>query len=415
VRKTELGYLPGRTTTATVEPTSAASQQGGALPPSQKRHSGQGRFVELEAYRGIAALLIVVYHAYQNSRVVATYVYEHTPIHVVLRNLEAGVAWFFVLSGFLIALPFVHAALEQRQPQSARGFLIRRLIRIMPLYYAAILFVWSLRFTGFPDQWLDLLEHLTFTHIFDRTHIFWTIGPAWSLADEVLFYVFVAVVGPLAYCTCSRLATRRARVVLLVGGVVVLGGASVAYKWWAFYVAHIPEENYPVYFGPAAKLDTFAIGMLLAIIVAVVGNRHRFRKIASALTRLTGFALLATTFFLRSVSTFVEVYFHTLSGVAFALVLASTVLGARPSRWERVLAHPLLQFLGLISYSLYLWHEPVLIDLTQRHVLIFASPATFPFNTLALIVISITVATISYWAIEYPTMLLRHLFTPIHR
>src|SRR5439155_24073279 len=88
----------------------------------------------LEAYRGIAALLIVVYHAYQHSRLASAYVYDGTPLHVLLRNLEAGVAWFFVLSGFLIVLPFARAAANRQSAVSVRGFLVRRAIRIVPLY-----------------------------------------------------------------------------------------------------------------------------------------------------------------------------------------------------------------------------------------------------------------------------------------
>src|SRR5205823_1503457 len=179
----------------------------------------------------------------------SAYVYEGTPLHVLLRNLEAGVAWFFVLSGFLIVLPFAHAAVDRQSALSAWGFLVRRAIRLVPVYYVAILVVWALRYTGGPGQWRDLLEHLTFTQIFDQTHIFWTIGPAWSLAVEALFYLIVAVAGPLAVRACGRLDTSRARMAFLGGGAMALGIASVAYKWWAFAVAHIPTQNNPVYFG----------------------------------------------------------------------------------------------------------------------------------------------------------------------
>jgi peptidoglycan/LPS O-acetylase OafA/YrhL len=95
--------------------------------------------------------------------------------------------------------------------------------------------------------------------------------------------------------------------------------------------------------------------------------------------------------------------------VAFALVLASTVLGPRGVMWERLPAWPPLQVLGLISYSLYLWHEPLLIGM--GHVLSFETARTFPAAMLDLLVASIAVAMLSYWGLEYPTLLLRHLFT----
>ena len=86
--------------------------------------------------------------------------------------------------------------------------------------------------------------------------------------------------------------------------------------------------------------------------------------------------------------------------------------GDRPPRgaaWERLLAWPPLQVLGLISYSPYLWHEPLLIRL--GHVLSFGTAHAFPAATLVLLVTSIAVATLSYWRLEYPRLLLRHLFT----
>jgi peptidoglycan/LPS O-acetylase OafA/YrhL len=168
-------------------------------------------------------------------------------------------------------------------------------------------------------------------------------------------------------------------------------------------------QNYPVYFGLLAKLDTFALGMLPAVAVVAVGRRPLLGGIAPTLLRLAGGALLAMTFVLRMTSTPVDLYFHTLSGLAFTLVLASTVLGPRGVVWERLLAWRPLQVVGLISYSLYLWHEPLLIGL--GHVLSFETALTFPAATLVLLVASIAVALLSYWGLEYPTLLLRYLFT----
>jgi peptidoglycan/LPS O-acetylase OafA/YrhL len=115
------------------------------------------------------------------------------------------------------------------------------------------------------------------------------------------------------------------------------------------------------------------------------------------------------TFVLRATSTPVDLYFPTLSGVACVLVLAPTVLGPREAVCERLLAWPPLQILGLISYSLYLWHEPLVIGL--GHVLPLETARTFPAATLVLLVASIAVATLSYWGLAYSTLLLRHLLT----
>jgi peptidoglycan/LPS O-acetylase OafA/YrhL len=369
-------------------------------------------FAELEAYRGIAALLIVIFHAYQYSREgtgTPDEVYVGTPLHLLFHNLEAPVSWFFALSGFLLFLPFARAAIERRERPAWRGFLIRRAIRILPPYYLAVILVWCWRFSGGTEEWRDLIEHLTFTQIFDRVHIFWTIGPAWSLAVEVQFYLLLAIVGPGACALCGRLATPRARALALVAGVSSLLLASVAYKGWAGAVAHLPREDFPIYFGLLAKLDTFALGMLLAVCVQLPWARCGAG--ASNLLRIAGGGLLVGTFVLRGSFVAVDLYFHTLAAIAFVLVLISTTLGPRESHWTRALAHPVLQALGTISYSVYLWHEPLLIELGQRHLLIRTTPGAFPANALVLTILSIAVAAISYYGVERPLGELRWLFT----
>lgn len=375
---------------------------------------GAGRFEELEAYRGVAALLIVVFHAYQYSREGtgrAEEVYAGSPWHSLFHNLEATVAWFFVLSGFLVFLPIARGAIERGRGHAARGFLIRRAIRIVPPYYLAITLVWAWRFTGGRDQWIDLAEHLTFTQIFDPVRIFWTIGPAWSLSVEVLFYVFLAAVGMLVGAVCRRIEGEARRAGLLAGGSVMLIAGSMAYKWWAAEVAHIPETNFPIWFGPVAKLDLFAIGMLLAVIVVVVRGRVLVAGPMPSILRLAAGALIVVDFLLRPANETVNLYFHTLSGVAFALVLASTVLGPRDSTWGRALTWPPLQYLGLISYSVYLWHEPILIELGKRGILIQSRPELFPLNALILVTLAVVAASVSYAGIERPVLGLRFLFT----
>lgn len=378
-------------------------------PPAS---SETGRFNDLEAYRGIAALTIVVFHAYQSSRITQDYVYQDTAtVHDVLRNLDGGVSVFLALSGFLIFLPFVKSFLGESPAQSARGFLIRRAIRILPLYYVAIPLVWATRFGGGADQWTSLIEHLTFTQIFDNRFIFWDIGPAWSLAVEVLFYLGVALVAAPLQWLCSRLKQRSQRITLLVGFVLVLNVISIAYKAWAFYGAHIPEENYVVYYGLLAKLDLFALGMLLAIVTAAVSQRPILTGWQPALLRWLGVAILIPAFILREQNDFIYLFFHTLCGMFTTLWLASTVLTARGSKWERRLSSPILIFLGTISYSVYIWHEPIMIELINHHLLVFKSALLFPFSTVALLAVVIFAGFASYCMIEYPTQFLRHLFT----
>lgn len=378
----------------------------------QRDTPGQDRSLGLDAYRGIAALLIVVFHVYQYSYQATgaqSYLYEGTPWHLFFDGLAAAMSWFFVLSGFLVFLPWARAAVEAEGRPSVRSYIIRRAIRILPVYYVAIIVVWTWRYYGLEEQWISLLQHLTFTQVFSQKYIFWDIGPAWAIAIIVQFYLFVALVGPLAYKLCSGLAARWSRVTLLAASAMALVVASVGYKWWAFYVAGIPETNWPAYFGPLAKLDNFALGMLLAIGVAAVRERPRVGGPVRYLLGVTGFALMAVSI-AYSGNKLVDLYLVTLVAVGFVLILAATVLAPSSSPWLRGLELPPLRYLGPISFGILLWHEPIMRELGKASILISQAPDAFPQNAIILVLLSIVAGALSYVLVEYPTSRLRYLF-----
>lgn len=370
----------------------------------------QRRYEELESYRGIAALLIVIFHAYQYTREApgaGSYLFEGTLLGTVLFSLQMLAALFFTLSGFVVFLPFVRAAMSQSHRYSLRGFMVRRFVRIVPAYYAVVILVWTLRYAGMRENWEDLLLHLSFTHVFSSQYIFWTVGPTWALAIEVLFYLFLLLFGPFIYWLGSLFITRRQRALTIGLCVGSLGILSLLYKYWAFYHVQIPETAFAVYFGPLAKLDSFVLGMLLAVVVTYLGDRPLLSYRGTLALRLVGFAgILVLAFFGQAIG----LYFHTLFSVAFILIVASTVLAPIGSSFQRLMQTKPLLTLGLISYSLYLWHEPILRELGARNVLISQEPAAFLRNVLILLPLALIAATASYWIIEYPASHLGYLF-----
>lgn len=368
------------------------------------------RYEELEAYRGVAAILIVVFHVYQYTREapgVISYRFEGTLWGTVLLSLQMLAALFFTLSGFVVFLPFARAAISQSRRYPLRGFMVRRLVRIVPAYYAVVILVWTLRYAGMRENWEDLLLHLSFTHVFSSQYIFWTVGPTWALAIEVLFYLFLLLFGPFIYWLGSQFAAPNQRALtigLCVGG---LGVLSLLYKYWAFYLAQIPQDVFAIYFGPLAKLDSFALGMLLAVVVASLGDKPLLSHSTALLLRLLGLSGIVA---LALIGQAIGLYFHTLFSAAFTLIVASTVLAPMGSSFQRLMqAKPLLA-LGLISYSLYLWHEPILRELGARNILISQDPAAFFRNVLILLPLALLAATASYWIIEYPASHLGYLF-----
>jgi peptidoglycan/LPS O-acetylase OafA/YrhL len=300
----------------------------------------------------------------------------------------------------------VRASLERSRPQSARGYVVRRAIRILPVYWVAILIVWASRNGRLPGDWRDLLEHLTFTQVFDDKRIFYTIGPAWSLAIEVMFYAFLLLVGQLMVRLCRRVP-RRAGALAWVLLCLLLVAVGMLWK-----VAHVAGgtsyDAWSVWFGPLAKIDIFAVGMLLAVVAAVLPRPLRVPAVAPAVARVLGVAVVAWSWWWRGpFGQAKDEYAHTVVAVGFALVLLGSVLASEGSLWERALATRPMLLLGTISYSLYLWHEPVLLQLAGHHWVLTERWTAFLPGTALLLVLSIAAGWISYLAIEYPVMQVR--------
>jgi peptidoglycan/LPS O-acetylase OafA/YrhL len=379
-----------------------------ATPVDEPRQA-VGRYAALEGYRGLAALLIVVFHVYQYMRSgpAATYPYAGTWRNTVLVGLDSMVGLFFVLSAFLLTLPYARAGLAGTQPVAARAFLFRRSVRIVPLYLVAILVIWASRNRALPGDWRDLVEHLTFTQVFDDKRIFYTIGPAWSLAVEVHFYVLLALLGPVLCRRCHAIPSRAGRVKVLSGVVVALAAVGILWKLIAWYVLGVGTDVWSVWFGLPAKIDIFAVGMALAVVVACRDQSEPMSPTTRTVLAGSGGALVVATFTTNSMTQISHLFFYTLAAVGFGLVIAASAFVPR-QRSSRVLGSPVPALLGLISYSMYMWHEPLMLLLAHRGL--FPMPGSahaFPVGVLILVTVTVVVGWFSYWVIEYPTGKLR--------
>ena len=368
------------------------------------------RFPELQGQRGLAALAIVVFHAYQYDRTGpdGRYQLQDSWAHPLLLGLDGMVSWFFVLSAFLLTLPYASALQAGRPLASAKDFLGRRAVRIVPLYLIATLVVWVSRNPTLPGEWRDLLEHLTFTQVYDDQRIFYTIGPAWSLAVEVQFYVVLALVGAVLAHTAARAGTPARRLTPLVVVTVLLAALSAAWALVMGVVLDRPAEDYSVWFGLPPKLVVFAVGMAAALIVAV--RPRTLSRPATAVLRVGGVALVVAAAYLlprETGSGASDWLFHTACAVGFGAVLLAGALGPQKGLVHRVSSYGFLPWLGLISYSLYLWHEPLLLHLAGNGLLPEQAASAFWPTVAILMPLSVMVAWASYWVIEYPFSHLR--------
>ena len=244
----------------------------------------------------------------------------------------------FAMSAFLLTLSYARSAIDGDDPQSAGTFLFRRAVRILPLYWVGVVTVWAVRNPTLHADWVDLVEHLTFTQIFDQQRIFYTLGPTWSMSLEIFFYALLVVLGPAAVRLCRRLPSRRQRVTALLAGCGALFAIPVVWNAVAFLGFHVSYDHWPVYFGPQSRFGAFAVGMALAVIAAARRSEPLFRGVWPSVLRVAALGIVLGATALNRPGTYGQVAYHDIAAVGWMLLLASTVLGERGQTWSRWLS-----------------------------------------------------------------------------
>lgn len=343
-------------------------------PPSLPSH-----LPSLDGVRG-AAILMVLMH---NLLVVQDPVGPLSrAIRLGLDTGWVGVQLFFVLSGFLITRVLLGS---KSAPDYYRAFFARRGLRILPLYYAALLaafVVWPL--LGRQPQ--VLAE--------DRSWGLWLYvsnwtGPLgwggeslphfWSLAVEEQFYLFWPLV-------VRRLSAKR-----LFQACLALAVLSMVLREVMVLAAVSPEVIYSI---TPCRLDALALGAALAALLHQPGMllrlQHRSDHCLGLALLITLIGLFTTHAFPRT-TPIGQTLGYALLSVIFTLGLAAAVAGegASPSRWARLLRAAPLRLCGKYSYGMYVLHKP-LHDFVGRPVLRSLGLASTHSVPVALLYISAT-------------------------
>ncbi|UUY09340.1 acyltransferase [Pseudomonas sp. J452] len=352
---------------------------GAALPPSTAQHKRLG---QLDDLRAIAITLVVVMHGYaaffsRPSEML-------NPLLIFIYAGGTGVTLFFILSGYLVSMPFILAGREGRSYSTLEHFK-QRALRILPTYYFYVFI--SCLVVGSFEKFIPALLFLVSGNELSIYSNVW-----WSLATEVQFYLLV----PLLFALKKR--------VLLVCGVV-----------WAllyFYCAHflIPGNirDYAwITTSLLFKAPAFFVGAVIALIV--VSGRLR---VTSGMARLglfvVFFALLTLLLQDKAVNDrpgyaavrpFDIIPEALLWGCVFFLFLqnSSTVFG--------VCGH----FLAKISFSLYLVHYPIVfigVVVAKSHGAVGSWERYAAF--VATLLLSIILAWVSFKLVEEPFLRLKN-------
>lgn len=257
---------------ATTQP-SLRSRLLAALKPLD---SGPREIRALDGLRAIAALSVLGYHFLyiggfkRTPAGSATYPYWHW--------LVTGVQLFFVLSGFLLFLPYARAMLRGNPLPSAKRFYQRRALRILPAYWVAFIILAILPTSAHlvPLSLGDVVTHLLMIHDSFPQYSRDLEGPFWTLAVEAQFYMILPLLAAgmarVVGGSRSRLRLVGCLVALLLAAVVVrrvdgiLMGYAPSYTPLGFSRGTAILVFVLVTYGAQGKfLDIFAIGMLASL------------------------------------------------------------------------------------------------------------------------------------------------------
>jgi peptidoglycan/LPS O-acetylase OafA/YrhL len=386
----------------------AMDAQPRQAPPALRPPPGNPRFPLFDGLRAIAAMSVLVYHAGAYSRV-----NEGTGgLSPYLDRLNVGVAVFFVISGFLLYRPMLAARLGEGPPVRLRDYARRRILRIVPAYWVAltVLAIYPGLTGVFTGRWWI---YYGFGQDYGFSTILNGIGPAWSLGCEAVFYVLLPFLS-LALARAAALGRRHGvwwQLELALLGLLAL--ASVAWRGYVGEHPNIPSATF------ASTFAWFALGMALALVSV---SRPLPRR--PARWSWAGWALAAVAYvvisrglglpggfiFLEHQTVAQSLAVYVLSGVvALGLALPAALEPVPRTAIGRVLASRVLAGLGLISYGIYLYHQPIANALNGG--INSGGNATLRFLWLvaATAAIAIVAGALSYYLIERPALRLKEL------
>lgn len=345
----------------------------------------KGTIATLDGARAFACLLVVGYHISLITRDTRVWFPSLQPfVAAFLLAGEAGVTLFFVLSGFLLFLPYARALLQASAWPSARRFYLRRALRIIPAYYICLFALILLEHREYlqPNHWQQLVLFMTFFMDSSSATYQAINGPFWTLAVEWQFYLLLPLLVLGIRALSRRCASGRRLPTVLLCLLALLTWGAVSQVWGTYVQAH-PWPAGPgwqissaLLFGQGGKyLQDFAIGMLAGSLYTYARNHERREKVCQKIQPWLWYVGLALLLFMalwheNAAHSNGSTWLDALKGAyplcgevgfasGFGLCMLALLFGH--TRLQRFFALAPLRWIGNISYSTYMWHLPFLI------------------------------------------------------
>jgi peptidoglycan/LPS O-acetylase OafA/YrhL len=362
------------------------------------------RVAGVDGLRACAALAVLGYHV-----ALACSLTRVGPLAPLFAELKAGVAMFFVISGFVLYRPYARAITGSRPLPSWRAFLNHRALRILPAYWVALTVL------AFGPLRLSLISangwrYFMLGQIYNSDTVLGGLGVAWSLCVEVSFYAALPLFAwGVSRSTRGRGSRAAARLQLVALGGIAAAGVLLRLILTRSLIGQVPSGGTTTLeIALPGFLDWFAAGMALAVLAGTWESGERLPPRVAALARRPAWCrgLGAACFGLSALTQpqdlFLPLYgvtAHLVTGLGCVLIVLPTVLGV-----GKALQHRVMTWLGTVSYGIYLWQVPVLQAIDGQGP---PGTSTAPVEALGLFVVVAAIAVglgaASWYLVEQPS------------
>jgi len=376
--------------------------QSQSVPDAVKPPPDNPRFPLADSLRAIAVLSILTLHTSFLSSA-----YLGSSLKDYLTRLDFSLAIFFILSAFLLYRPYVLARLRKKPAPTTLGYLRRRALRILPAYWLILTLVAI--YPGIEGNFdHDWYRYYSFTQIYSKNTFLGGITPAWSLCVEVSFYLAL----PLLAASMSRIVRDKksplqielfllsiVAIASLIWRGVFLEHNSVAANW---LLGHM------LWFGTGMALATISAHSQCGLLELPKLLRRALKHtgviwlLAVAIFWFVSTQLSLPNSFASTGSSVTTVLIGYIGyGVISLLVIVPAVV-RHPANGipERILNWRVSKWIGLVSYSIFLWHIPVAEKLVKSWPVNAVSNNQFVLLTGLTVLMSSTLAALSYYLIE---------------
>lgn len=356
--------------------------------------SNQLYFPEIDGIRFVAILLVVLFHIHGYFIAKTQISFTDSPdrynlLNTLMENGDRGVELFFVLSGFILCLPFAYQYLKDGKKVQLKKYYLRRVTRLEPPYFIAMtaIFVMHLILHTYPagvviPSWLASLVYLHGI-IYHHTPLLTVV--AWSLEIEIQFYLL----APFLFRVLSwNKTSRRVMLVSSIAGFVCL--------------QYIFPPSFSSIYG---FVQYFLTGILLAdLYVSDTATRLFQKKWTSVLSVVTLIAVVYLPFKGRDTNSelrlLLRIIFPFLVGLFYYSVLKNSFI-------KSLFSYKFIPIIGGMCYTIYLLHYTIISFLGRFTIPVQLTQYYLPNLLLQVVLLGAAITLVSaiyYYYVERPFM-----------